>query len=184
MRTSTKIYICAWGVLHAAILIYCLWPSHHKLASDVDNIDRIVDLDLPEIGRYESADNLDRGASRFDCYEHTIWFTEELSEECIAEMEQRCTEDSEHWSKCSATDCYEYWDGGDVDELYCVSCLIYKDRAYVSYIISEDEGILAVFAMFLYSLVLMVWGGILLICKLVRNRKRKKQARNDHEEVI
>ena len=40
------------------------------------------------------------------------------------------------------------------------------------------------FAMFLYSLVLMVWGGILLICKLVRNRKRKKQARNDYEEAI
>jgi hypothetical protein len=185
MRTSTKVYIWACGLLHAAILIFLVWPSHHRLASDVDNIDRIVDLDLPEIGRYEYADNLDRGASCLDCFEYTIWFTEEVSEECIAEMEQRCTEDSYQWTKCSATGCYEYWDGGGfLEESYSVSCLIYKDRAYVSYIIREDEGICAVFAMFLYSLVLMVWGGILLICKLARNRKRKKQARNDHEEAI
>lgn len=138
MRTSTKVYIWACGLLHAAILIFIAWPSHHDLARDVDNIDRIVDLDLPEIGRYESADNLDRGASRFDNFEHQIWFKEEVSDECIAEMERRCEEDGEHWTKLNSLGCYEYWDGGGVDELYCVNCLIYKDRAYVSYIISED----------------------------------------------
>jgi hypothetical protein len=149
------------------------------LARDVDNIDRIVDLDLPDIANYESADNLDRGASRFDNFEHQIWFMEEVSDECIAEMERRCIEDCMHWSKDADEGCYIYKDMGGVDELYEVGCTIYKDRVSVGYLIDEDEGIFVIMILFVLYQAIFWWGVTLFIIWVVR-KCRAKQAKK-HE---
>ena len=39
-------------------------------------------------------------------------------------------------------DCYLYTDEKGIDELYSVSCHIYKDCCTIDYTISEDEGLI------------------------------------------
>lgn len=174
MKKSTKIYLWAWaGAL--VFLVGCIvWPSHHKLASDPHKIGAIVNLRLPEIVDYEYDDNLERGTSRWDNYEYHAFFAENISEECIAEMERRCVEDSEHWSKNEAEGYYLYVDSGGVDELYEVGCAIYEDQAHVGYIVSEDEGIFVIAILWIYIQILFIWGFALLVIAIVQKRVMKQ----------
>ena len=174
MKKSTKIYLWAWAVVFAVIAGYIVWPSHHDLAANPDKLGDIVNLHLPDIAESECDDNLDRGTSRWDFYEYRAFFTENISEECIAEMERRCEEDSKHWRKDEAEGCFIFVDNGGVDELYEVSCAIYKDQAHVGYLVSEDEGIFVIAILFLYIQILLIWGLVLLIRSIVQKREMKQ----------
>ena len=108
MKKALKIYLYAWAGLIAVFALFVLFPTHNDLASKPDNIEKIVKLDLPDIAEAKTSDNLDRGASHWKCYEHSIPFEEEISEERIKEMESRCQKDSAHWSKNEAEGYYVY----------------------------------------------------------------------------
>ena len=74
MKKSTKIYSWAWTVALVIIIGLVVWPSHHELARDPKKVGAIVNLRLPDIVNYEYEDNLDRGASRWDCYSYHAFF--------------------------------------------------------------------------------------------------------------
>ena len=172
MKKSTKVYLYAWGVLAVAIIGFIIYPSHHDKAKDVKNIEKIVKVDLPDIADSESTDNLDRWASRWDQFDHSIQFTEELSGDCIKELEQLCKSDSEHWSKNETEGFYTYHKAGGIDNLYEVSCHIHKDHATLSYTIDEDEGILMIALMIIYFKVMLLWGLVLGIIAIVRRKTK------------
>ena len=174
MKKSTKIYLWAWAVVLVFITGIVMWPSHHKLAHNPNKVGTIVNLNLPDIADYEYEDNLDRGTSRWDFYSYKAFFTENISEKCIAEMERRCVEDSEHWSKNEAEGYYIYQDYGGIDELYEVGCTIYEDQVHVGYLVSEDEGIFAIAILWLYIQILLVWGFVLIIIAIVQKRVMKQ----------
>lgn len=174
MKKSTKIYSWAWAVALVIIIGLVVWPSHHELARDPKKVGAIVNLRLPDIVNYEYEDNLDRGASRWDCYSYHAFFAENISEECIVEMERRCVEDSEHWSKNEAEGYYLYTDYGGVDGLYEVGCAIYEDQAHVGYIVSEDEGIFVIAILGIYIQILLIWGFALLVIAIVQKRVMKQ----------
>ena len=174
MKKSTKIYSWAWAVAFIIFIGYIVWPSHHELARDPKKVGAIVNLRLPDIADYEYEDNLDRGASRWDCYSYHAFFAENISEECIAEMECRCVEDSEHWSKNEAEGYYLFTDYGGVDGLYEVGCAIYEDQAHVGYIVSEDEGIFVIAILWIYIQILLIWGFALLVIAIVQKRVMKQ----------
>ena len=174
MKKSTKIYLWAWAVAFAIITGCIVWPSHHELATDPDKLGAIVNLRLPDITESECEDNLDRGTSRWDFYRYHALFAENISEECIEEMERRCVEDSGHWSKNELEGYYLYTDNGGADGLYEVGCAIYKDQAYVGYLISEDEGIFIIVFLFLYIQILLIWSLVLIITRIVHKRVMKQ----------
>jgi hypothetical protein len=177
MKKSTKVYLWAWAIVFVIIAGFIVWPSHHKLASDPNKIGSIVNPRLPDIAKYEYEDNLERGTSRWDFYSYHAFFEENISQECIAEMERRCIEDSEHWSKNEAGGYYIFTDSGGVDGLYEVGCAIYDNRVNVGYLVSEDEGIFVISILWLYIQILFIWGFVLLIIAMVQKRvlKRLKQ---------
>ena len=174
MKKSTKIYLWAWAVAFVIITGCIVWPSHHDLATDPDKLGAIVNLRLPDIAESEDEDNLDRGTSRWDFYRYHALFAENISEECIAEMERRCVEDSGHWSKNELEGYYLYTDNGGADGLYEVGCAIYKDQAHVGYLISEDEGIFVIVFLFLYIQILILWGLVLIMISIVYKRVMKQ----------
>lgn len=174
MKKSTKIYSWAWAVALVIIIGLVVWPSHHKLARDPKRVGAIVNLRLPEIADYEYDDNLYRDTSRWDYYEYHGFFAENISEECIAEMERRCVEDSEHWSKNEVEGYYLFVDNGGIDGLYDVGCAIYDDQVHVGYLISEDEGIFAIAILWLYIQILLIWGFGLIIIAIVQKRVMKQ----------
>lgn len=174
MKKSTKIYSWAWAVAFIIFIGYIVWPSHHELARDPKKVGAIVNLRLPDIVNYEYEDNLDRSASRWDCYSYHAFFAKNISDECIAEMERRCVENSEHWSKNEAEGYYLYTDYGGVDGLYEVGCAIYEDQAHVGYIVSEDEGIFVIAILWIYIQILLIWGFALLVIAIVQKRVMKQ----------
>ena len=58
IQNTLKIYGRAWVVVIAATLItiavMAIYPSHHDLAQDVNNLEKIVKVDLPDIATSES----------------------------------------------------------------------------------------------------------------------------------
>ena len=174
MKKSTKIYLWAWAVAFVIITGCIVWPSHHDLATDPDKLGAIVNLRLPDIAESEYEDNLDRGTSHWDFYGYHVLFAENISEECIAEMERRCVEDSGHWSKNELEGYYLYTDNDGADGLYEVGCAIYKDQAHVGYLISEDEGIFVIVFLFLYIQILLIWGLVIIIIWIVHKRVMKQ----------
>ena len=174
MRKSTKAYVWAWALFLVVIVGCVVWPSHHELARDPKKVGAIVNLRLPDIVDYKYEDNLDRDTSCWDFFEYQAFFAENISEECIAEMERRCVEDSEHWSKNEAEGYYLFTDYGGVDGLYEVGCAIYEDQAHVGYIVSEDEGIFAIAILWLYIQILLMWGFGLIIIAIVQKRVMKQ----------
>ena len=174
MKKSTKIYSWAWAVALVIIIGLVVWPSHHKLARDPKKVGAIVNLRLPKIADYAYDDNLNRDTSRWDYYEYHAFFAENISEECIAEMERRCVEDSEHWSKNEVEGYYLFVDNGGIDGLYDVGCAIYDDQVHVGYLISEDEGIFAIAILWLYIQILLIWGFALIIIAIVQKRVMKQ----------
>lgn len=178
MKKSTKIYIWAWAVALVFLVGCIVWPSHHDIASDPQKVGAIVNLRLPEVADYRYEDNSDRDTPGWDLYDYHVYFAEEISEECIAEMERRCVEDSEHWSKNEAEGYYLYVDSDGDGGLYEIGCAIFDDQVHVGYFISEDEGIIAPALLFLYIHILVIWGLVLLIIAIVK-RSVMKQIREE-----
>ena len=174
MKKSTKIYSWAWAAVFVIIIGVVVCPSHHELARDPRKVGAIVNLHLPDIADYQYEDNLDRGTSRWDFFGYHAIFSEEISEECIAEMERRCKEDSEHWSKNEAEGYYLFVDSGGVDGLYDVGCAIFDNQAHVGYLVSEDEGIFAIAILRLYIQILLIWGLVLFVIASVHKRVMKQ----------
>ena len=170
---TLKIYRWAWLTLIAVtivtIAVLVIRTSHHDLAAAPDNIEKIVKVDLPEIASVESENNLDRGASRWDTYIHSGQFTEELSEESIKAIEELCVADRSHW--CKEEEYYTYFDRGDIDDLYLVTCIIYHDHFKLTYEVDESEGIFVLFPFVIAYIILFAWGIILFIIRLFRRKR-------------
>lgn len=166
MKRAFKIYGWAWVVLLVVtvitILVMWIYPTHHKMAKKPNKIERIVDIDLPDLKNIESSDNLDRGASRWDCYSHSADFVEPLSAETINELDRRCNTDSEHWSK-EVDGCYVYCDNGGIDDLYFVYCWIYNDEVHIEYMVDETEGIFVFLPFVFIYIIFILWGIVLCI---------------------
>lgn len=101
MRKALKIYGWARVVLIVAtiitvIVMVAIRTSHHDLAKDPNNIEKIVKVDLPDIASVQSWD--DFGGSRWDMHVHKGQFTERISEESIQIMDELCLSDSIHHS--------------------------------------------------------------------------------------
>ena len=96
MKKSLKIYLLLWvGVLFFIVLLVVitrmgLLTPHHRLAQDPTNIEIITGLDLPNPISVNSQNNLGRGASGWDCFEHRSQFSEKLSDELIGQLEIKC----------------------------------------------------------------------------------------------
>lgn len=178
MKKSTKTYLLSWVVVLISFVLLIVavradWLSpHHRLAKDPKNIERITGIDLPASISVDSDDNLDRGASCWDCFSHRTYFKEKLSEDCIQQLENLCLTDTAYWQKNE--NAYEYHDSGD---LYFVSCYIYDDYSHVEYYIDEYEPLfkflLGFFVLCLAGLVLIVIGIILLFKGLAHRWKSK-----------
>ena len=170
MKRAFKIYKWAWVCLLTitAITAMIAHPTHHNLAQNPNKVDKIVHVDLPDLTNIESEDNLDRGASRWNYFEHSADFEHPLTAKTIKKLDKLCKTDSEHWSKDKSEGCYIYSDAGGIDDLYSVSCYIYNDHVYIYYIIDETEGIFVIIPFFLIYTIFILWGVVLGIAALLR----------------
>lgn len=172
MNKALSIYGWAWAVLVAcAVLTFQIWmivPSHHDRAEDPESIEKIIKADLPHFEAVVSENNLYRSASCWDCYMHEARFSEELSEETMAVLDELCQSDPLRWSKNVDKGYYLYNEESKRDHLYYVTCCIYKDHAYMEYIVDEAEGVLLVFPFILAMTLLKIWGAVLLVLLSVR----------------
>ena len=175
MGKTLKIYGWAWVVLIVAtiitVVVMAIRTSHHDLAKDPNNIEKIVKVDLPDIAFVESENNSDRSASRWDIFEHRGKFICELTEETIIALDNMCRTDSLHWRKAQDRSVYSYCDEGGVDGLYHVFCLISHDGFTINYEVDESEGIFGLFPLIVAYMILLTWGMILFIISLFRRKK-------------
>ena len=178
MKKSLKIYGVAWVAVIAATLftiaVMAIHTSHHDLARDVNNLEKIVKVDLPDIAYSESSNNLDRTASRWDVFEHRGMFASDLSEETMMALDELCLTDSLHWHKAKEGSVYSYYDEGGIDGLYNVFCLISNDEFTTVYEIDEDEGIFIFLSITIAYIILFKWGLVLIIISIVRRVKNRK----------
>ena len=173
-----KIYGWAWVVTIVATLLVAgvsiIHTSHHELAEDANNLEKIVKVDMPDIAFCESDNNLDRGASRWDVFEHRAKFVSELPEQTIIVLDELCLADSLHWHKAKDRNVYSYYDEGGSDGLYNVFCLISNDGFTTVYEIDEDEGIFIFLPIALAYTILLKWGLVLIFISIVRRVKNRK----------
>ena len=178
MEKSLKIYGWAWVALIAATLIAiavrAIYPSHHDLAQDANNLEKIVKVNLPDIAYSESSNNLDRTASRWDVFEHRGMFVGDLPEETLIALDELCLTDSLHWHKAKDRSVYSYYDEGGPDGLYNVFCLISNEGFTTVYEIDEDEGILIFLPIALGFTILFKWGFVLITISIIRRVKNRK----------
>ena len=178
MKKALKIYAWVWVAVIAATLItiavMAIYPSHHDLAQDVNNLEKIVKVDLPDIAYSDSSNNLDRTTSRWDVFEHRGMFVSELSEETIMSLDELCQSDSLHWHKANDRSVYSYYDEGGTDGLYNVFCLISNDGFTVVYGIDEDEGIFIFLPIALGFTILFKWGLVLIVISITRRFRNRK----------
>ena len=189
MKRSVKVYLWSWVAVILSLGLLLVWGKfgvlnpHHRLAKDPANIEKITKLDLPDVISVESDDNLDRGASRWDCFTHRSQFAEKLSDDCIRELDRLCRTDTIHWHRDDKNGCYDYldaaWDHGGE---YCISCQIYEDSSKVEYYVDELEGFGNVFMgalVIIFAIgVLVVWGLILLLKACIRKIRRNRAVNN------
>ena len=170
MKRALKIYRWAWVAVIAAtlltIVVMIIHESHHELAEDSNNLEKIVKVDLPDIESCESFNNLDRGASRWDVFEHRGKFVNELSDETIMTLDDLCLTDSLHWRKAVDKNVYSYYDEGGIDELYSVFCLISKEGFTLEYEVDESEGLFVILPFVIAYAILLKWGIVLIIIAL------------------
>ena len=191
MKKSTKIYLWLWvGVIVSSVILAGgsrveLFSPHHRLAQDPENVERITEVNLPDAIIVDSWNNLDRGASCWDCFEHRSTFEEKLSNDCVSQLETLCQTDTIYWHKNDTIGCYEYlddaWSRGG---MYCIRCTIYEDYSYVEYYIDETEGlgivILGMLVVILVAIVLIVWG-IVMFVKIIVCKYNKQQTLFDND---
>ena len=175
-----KIYGWAWVVLIVAtiitVVVMAIRTSHHDLAKDPNNIEKIVKVDLPDIAFVESENNLDRSASRWDIFEHRGKFICELTEETTTTLDNLCQTDSLHWRKAQDRSVYSYYDEGGVDGLYHVFCLISNEGFTINYEVDESEGIFALMPFAIVYFILFKWGVVLLIIALIHRIKNRNKS--------
>lgn len=185
LKKILKVYLLLWvGVIVSFVSLIVasragLLSPHHRLAQDPANIEKIIRLDLPDIASVESWDNLERGSSCWDCFQHCSHFADSLSEDCIDQLETLCRTDSIHWHKDNSLGIYEYlddaWNRGDI---FCICCRIYEDHACVEYYVDEVEGfdiaIIGLLAILLVAFILVI-RGVVIIVKMISRRYRTKQ---------
>ena len=178
IQNTLKIYGRAWVVVIAATLItiavMAIYPSHHDLGQDANNLEKIVKVDLPDIAYSESSNNLDRTASRWDVFEHRGKFVSELPKETIIVLDELCLTDSLHWHKAKDRNVYSYYDEGGADGLYNVFCLISNDGFTTVYEIDEDERIFIFLPIAIAYTILLKWGLVLIFISIVRRVKNRK----------
>ena len=102
-------------------------------------------------------------------------FAEPLSEEQIAVLENLCLTDAAHWTKVAEKESYVYSDC-DSDS-YEVWCTIYKDRASVSYMAEEMDGLFAALPFLLIGYLVAFLAVVSAIIAVVRWRKEVKTAK-------
>ena len=179
MKKALKIYRLTWVAVIAAtllaIVVMIVHESHHELAEDSNNLEKIVKVDLPDIESCESFNNLDRGASRWDVFEHRGKFVNELSDETIMILDDLCLTDSLHWHKAKDRSVYSYYDEGGIDGLYGVFCLISKEGFTIDYEVDESEGLFVILPFVIAYKLLLIWGVILLIVSIIRKTKNKSK---------
>ena len=181
MKKPLKLYGCSWVAAIAATLItlavMAICPSHHDLAQDVNNLEKIVKVDLPDIASFESSNNLDRTASRWDVFEHRGMFVSDLPEETLIALDELCLTDSLHWHKSKDRSAYSYYDEGGFDGLYSVFCLISNEGFTTVYEIDEDEGIFIFLPIALGFTILFKWGLCLIIIAFINRIKNRRKIR-------
>ncbi len=179
MKKSWRIYGWTWVAVIAATLALMIGmffhTSHHELADDPRNLEKIVKVDLPGIVFCYSDNNLERGSSRWDIFEHRGKFVHEISEETIMVLDKLCQTDSKHWHKAKDGGGYSYYDEGGVDGLYTVFCLISKDGFTINYEVDESEGILVLLPFVIVYSILFKWGIVLIIIALIRRIKNRNK---------
>lgn len=177
MKKALKIYGWIWVATILATLITVavlkIHTSHHDLAEDPNNLEKIVKVDMPDIAFVESENNLSRSASRWDIYEHKGKFIHELSEDTITALDELCLTDSLHWHKANNRVVYSYYNEGGIDELYHVFCLISHDGFIINYEVDESEGIFVLFPLIIAYVILLAWGIILFIINLFRRIQKQ-----------
>ena len=180
MRRTLKIYGWAWVVTIVATLLIAgvsiIHTSHHELAEDPNYLEKIVKVDMPDIAFCESDNNLDRGASRWDVFEHRGKFICELSEETIMTLDDLCRTDSLHWRKAYDRSVYSYYDEGGIDELYYVFCLISHDGFSINYEVDESERIFALLPLAVAYTILFKWGVVLVILAFIAKIKNRNKS--------
>jgi hypothetical protein len=140
---------------------------HHKTASDYQRIIKKLHITLPEISDVESSDNYDRGASRWDCLEHTIKFAAPLPEKTTKRLDRKATRSWKcPWNKwyrdCRQSSVFyiyrseKEWES----DSYFYQCIIEddliedNDSIYIEYYIDEDE---VLFNVLKYIGLLIIW---------------------------
>ena len=182
-KRALKIYGWTWVVVIAASIltftIMAIHTSHHDLAKDPENIEKILKVDLPAIAYSESEDNLDRSASRWDIFEHKGKFISELSDDTINILDELCLTDSLHWRKAADKGVYSFYDEGGIDELYYVFCLISKDGFSIIYEVDESEGLFVLLPFAIIYSILFKWGLALMVIALIRRIRDKFRQKRD-----
>ena len=179
MKEILKKSLWKWAAIIAMITLSCIAISntHSNITSDPHNVKKITGLDLPKITHTDSEDNLQRGASRWDCFIHRAQFANEISADCIHELDNRCKTDSAHWDKTADGTGYIYTDDAcDNGGWYSITCHIYKGHSVVTYLVDEFEGIFTTLLGFATIAFSVIWGlklAIATIIATIRNRREK-----------
>ena len=161
MKEKVKKHLWKWAAIIALIILSCIAISntHSNIARNPHNVKKITGLDLPEITHTDSEDNLERGASRWDCFIHRAQFASEISADCIRELDNRCKTDSTHWDKSADGMGYIYTDDAwNEGGLYSITCHIYKDYSVVTYYVDEFEGCITTLLSLAVIALSVIWG--------------------------
>ena len=175
IKEKLKKSLWKWAAIIAMITLSCIAISntHNSIASNPHNVKKITGLDLPEIIHTDCEDNLERGASRWECFIHHAQFASEISSDCMRELDNRCKTDSIHWDKTADGTGYIYtdeaWNEGG---WYSITCHVYKDHSVVTYYVDEMEGCFTILFGFGTIVLSAVWGIKLIVASICSRREK------------
>ena len=185
MKKSWKIYRWSW-VAYIAIIIFGLIAiiattqgvnEHHNylvsLSESPEYLEKVIKVDLPDIVHVKP----DKGNGNYwTTYGYELKFSEELSEDCIRELNMRYKTDNAHWSTNSGA--FIYRESANAN--YEICCLIYKDHSVVEYGYTDElsNSELALFAFIAGGFWILIFMGVILgvIEAICERRREKKQA--------
>lgn len=186
MKKAFKIYLRSW-VAYIAIIIFgsiALLATtqgvseHHKylvnLSESPKYIEKIIKVDLPDIVHVKP----DRGYGNiWSIYRYELKFSEELSEDCMRELNMRYKKDKAHWSTNSGAFIYRE----SASSEYELSCLIYKDHSIVDYGFSDEDisdSELALLVFIAGGFWILVFVGVILgVIGAICEQRREKTSR-------
>ena len=192
MKKALKIYGGAWIAaiafpLISFLILFCFervvgsdeLEGVRELADDPTHIENIISIDLPATYHVDSKLNSDE---KVNIYSYNVQFSEDLSDNCIEELEDKCVTDKLHWSKGEGF--YRYHLHPEASR-FDISCLIYSDHYELDYAVftgmSQSASVRAMIYMALVNIIitlsgiifgaLIAWGIVLLIIAQIRKRK-------------